>query len=298
VPGPRIVKALHEARPELMQGYRAGDDCFFLVEEAWVRCQIDRRLASLRQRLERVLYDRTASHEYTRQLKDHIDANRSRYEKGIADALQRGELGALVRQYLDKEQQIIRDWYERMARERSRLNREAKEQQTRLAAIEAERKQVERRQAEIRAAGQLDSPVGKLPLSFHDLLGLVPLLLLSTAALMLRSQRRLHLLRASFEEHGQGVEKDPDALKLTLPLWLDPAGGRWSRWLAHGFFQAPAAAALVATVQLMTEYELLFGDSREKAAGILIATVVALCVYALLYVHLEIARRRAPRLQE
>ena len=124
-PPPQIVRMLQEARPE----FDFSDDCFFRTEDELVKCLVNRELAPINERLADVLYDCTESHSYTEKLKTPIEANRQRYRQGFSAAIGRAEIAAWVREYLDGERSIIRNWYEELAIQRLGLQAVAEQQQ-------------------------------------------------------------------------------------------------------------------------------------------------------------------------
>lgn len=289
-PRTSLVRRLQKTRPELMEGYDSDDRCFFLVEAEWMRCRIDQKLDPIGKRLFRVLYDRTESHEHTARLEEKITENRKHFRDGLEAAIGRAALGEWVREYLNRERAIIRSWYEQMARERSRSQREEAKQQELMAANRAERETLEQRKGEIAAASRLETPIGTLPLSFHDLIGVVPLVLALTGIPLVRSQQRLIELRRRFQSEAPADEAERDILGLTMPLWLDPSG-RWPGYLlALVTLSLPALAALAGLVQLLTNP----GMPSGSLMGIAIATGVAVAAHGTAYARLLKAAARAP----
>ena len=289
-PPTRIIRELRELRPAIMANYELRDDCFFRLEDDWVRCFIAGKLTPIHNRLERVLYDRTQSHDFTRKLEDPIRANQENYEQGLAAALARAELAKWVRTYLDEENKIIRRWYEAVARERLELIREGKQQETLLAQNQEQRTSLEIRKTAISQTGKLDTPIGSLPLAFLDLLTLLPLILLATASMLLRSQSRLLELHRNFARHGPTEETEPDALRLTLPMWLDSPGGGMAGIFVLILILVPGIAALFGIGQLVTNPGLNIGPLQLNAT--IAATIGAAAIYAVLYVKLCMAWRR------
>jgi hypothetical protein len=287
-----VMSALREARPDIMRTYESGDDCFFLVEIDWIRCEIDVLLEPIRTRLGRVLYDRTASHEYTQALKASVSPNRERYEAGLPDAVARAEFAAWVREYLEEERTVIRRWFEDLAGERLDLLRREAELHARLEQNEADREALEARQREIREAGRLETPIGPLPLSFHGVLALLPLVMLLAGTFLLRSERRLLALRRDFEAQGPEDETRPEALRLTMPLWLDPGRGVVAGTLVLALFVLLAVAAAVGLARLAAN-PLLRGDGdRLAVVGIVPLTLGVGAFYIRYFVSLARAWRR------
>lgn len=287
-----VMSALREARPDIMRTYESGDDCFFLVEIDWIRCEIDVLLEPIGTRLGRVLYDRTASHEYTQALEASVSANRERYEAGLPDAVARAEIAAWVREYLEEERALIRRWFEDLARERQALQRREAELHARLEQNEADREALEARQREIREAGRLETPIGPLPLSFHGVLALLPLVMLLAGTFLLRSERRLLALRRDFKAQGPEDETRPETLRLTMPLWLDPGRGVVAGTLVLALFVLLAVAAAVGLARLAAN-PLLRGDGdRLAVVGIVPLTLGVGAVYVRYFVSLARAWRR------
>jgi hypothetical protein len=224
-----------------------------------------------------------------------VSANRERYEAGLPDAVARAEIAAWVRDYVEEERALIRRWFEDVARERQALQRLEARQQARLEQNEADRDALEARQGEIRDAGRLETPIGPLPLSFHGVLALLPLVMLLSGTLLLRSERRLLALRRDFAAQGPEDETRPGTLRLTMPLWLDPARGVVAGTLVLALFVLLAAAAAVGLVQLAAN-PLLRGDGDRLAlVGVAPLTICAGAVYVGYLVSVARAWRRAPR---
>lgn len=283
-PSTDIIKKLREVRPNMMAAYNFRDACFFRLETDWVRCKIYKSLKPIRGRLERVLYDRTASHEYTRKLASAIDENRKKYETGLANALGRGEPTKWVRNYLDDESAIIRRWYEAVAQERGALTRNAKKQKILLAQNEEQKERLESRKEEISQSGKLDTPIGSLPLAFLDTVILLPLLLFVTGFMLLRSQSRLLALYQGFQRQGPEEETGSEALKLTMAMWLDPAVGRLAGTAILILILTPGIAALVGIGRLVTSSGLNMGFLQLffTIAGTLVAAVFYAAQYVML----------------
>lgn len=288
-----VIAALRQAHPDIMRTYESGDNCFFLVEVEWIRCEIDMRLEPIRSRLGRVLYDRTASHEYTEALEASVSTNRNRYEAGLPDAVARAEVAAWVQEYLDEERALIRRWFEDLARERLALQGREAEQRGRLEQNQADREALDARQRDIREAGRLETPIGPLPLSFHGLLALLPLVMLLAGTLLLRSERRLLALRRDFEAQGPKDETRPETLRLTMPLWLDPARGVVAGTLVLALFVLLAVAAAVGVAQVATNPLLRSDGDRLALVGIVPLTLGVGTVYVSHFVSLTRAWRRA-----
>jgi len=280
-PPGRIIAALREARPEIMADYDLRDNCFFRIEDNWARCYIDRRLAPIRQRLERVLYDRSESHEYTRMLEASIRANREKYEQGFKAALERAEHPDWVRVYLEEENNIIRSWYEALAKKRLQLMKEAKQQEELLNRNEEQRASLENRKQEISQSGKLDTPVGALPLAFLDTITLLPLILVVAGTMLLRSQSRLQELRQNFQVHGSEEEKGPDALRLTMPMWLDLERSFIAGLFALMSLLVPGIVAIFGIVKLLSNPGLNISNLQLyfTIAGTLVAATVYLTHY-------------------
>lgn len=283
-PANHIIEKLTQARPEIMRTYKRGSDCFFRLDEDWLRCLVAEKLRPVRQRLERVLYDRTDSHEYTKRLKLQIRENQDKYTDGLADAIARAEIADWVRTYLEGEKSIIRHWYEDLAQERSRLMMAQKQQQSLLTQNEEQLVKLEQRNKEIRESGKLNTPVGALPLAFLDLLTLLPLILLISGNMLLRSQSRLFELRHKFQLNGPADETEYDALRLTLPIWLDASRGYSAGLLVLALLLVPAIAALFGVGQLMTSPGLKINPFLQNIT--IAGSVIAASIYAVQYINL------------
>jgi len=291
VPPARFIATMRKTRPDMMASYEIKDDCFFRLEDDWARCFIDRKLAPIHQRLERVLYDRTESHDYTRKLETSIRYNREKYVQGLASALAQAESGKWVRSYLEQENKIIRRWYEEASRKRLQLLGESKEQQKELQRLLAEKEEqvasLENRKKEIGQSGKLNTPVGTLPLAFMDTLTLLPLMLLATGIMLLRSQSRLLELHQKFRRHGPDEETGEEALKLTLPTWLSLNGNLFAESLVILVLLVPGMAALFGIEQLATNPGLKISASQLTIT--ISVTLVVAAVYAFLFVKLLMA---------
>ena len=284
VPARHVAEALTQARPEIMSAYKSGSDCFFRLGDDWLRCLVAEKLRPIRQRLERVLYDRTDSNEYTSRLKLQIRENQEKYTDGMTAAIAQAEIADWVRTYLEEEKAIIRRWYEDLARERSQLMSEQEQQQSLLTRNEEERAKLEQRKKEIGESGKLNTPVGTLPLAFLDLLTLLPLILLISGNMLLRSQARLFELRHEFQLNGPDDETESDALRLTLPIWLDAPRGYASGLLVMVLLLVPAIAALVGVGQLMTNPGLKISPLLQNIT--IVGSVIAASLYAVQYINL------------
>lgn len=287
VPPARFIVAMRKTRPDMMASYEIKDDCFFRLEDDWARCFIDSKLAPIHQRLERVLYDRTESHDYTRKLETSIRNNREKYVQGLASALGQAEPAKWVRSYLEQENKIIRRWYEETSAKRGQLLEESKEQQRLLTENEEQIASLENRKKEIGQSGKLNTPVGTLPLAFLDTLTLLPLILLATGIMLLRSQSRLLELHQKFRRHGPDEETGEEALRLTLPTWLSLNGNLFAESFVILVFLVPGMAALFGIEQLATNPGLKISASQLTAT--ITATLVVAAVYAFLFVKLLMA---------
>jgi hypothetical protein len=180
-----------------------------------------------------------------------------------------------------------------LARERLALQRRETEQRERLERNQAGREALDARQREIREAGRPETPIGPLPLSFHGLLALLPLVMLLAGTLLLRSQRRLLVLRRDFEAQGPEDEIRPETLRLTMPLWLDPARGVVAGTLVPALFVLFAVAAAVGGAQLAANPLLRSDGDRLALVGIVPLTLGAGAVYVSQVVSLARAWRGA-----
>lgn len=287
VPPAHVIRALYKARPDMMASYESKDDCFFRLEYAWARCFINSKLTPIHQRLQRVLYDRTESHDYTSKLGASIRNNREKYVQGLATALGKAEPANWVRTYLEEENKIIFRWYDEINSERLELLEESREQQTLLTENEEQIARLENRKKEIGQSGKLDTPVGSLPLTFLDTLTLLPLILLATGIMLLRSQSRLLELHQKFQRHGPDEETGEEALRLTLPMWLSSNGSRFAEPFVILVFLVPGMAALFGVEQLVTNPGLKISSSQLNVT--ITGTLVVAAIYAVQYVKLLMA---------
>ena len=285
VPSPAIIRKLREARPNIMKVYKLRDDCFFRLETDWVQCQIDKSLTPIQERLARVLYDRTESHEITRELKSAINENREKFEAGLSGAMSRGEPAKWVRQYLDAENAIIRTWYERIAEQLLKREREARERKEQLTRNETQEENLESRKKEISQSGKFDTPIGPLPVAFLDTLTLLPLLLFASGWLLLRSQSRLLALYQGFQRQAPEEEGSAEAMKLTLSMWLDPVAGRLAGLAVLIVMLIPGIAALVGMIQVLTS------PGLDMAPVQLAGTLLSAAFFAMQYARLCLAWR-------
>jgi len=284
-PAPRILRALRAARTEI----DFSDDCFFRLEDDLVKCLVDRELAPVHDRLAEVLYDRGESHRYTARLNEAVEANRKRYQQGFSAAVGGADIAGWVREYVDTEIAIIRDWHEELADELMGLLQDATQQRTLLTQNEAQRASLASRKEEISSAGRLDTPVGPLPLAFHDILALLPLIMLATASMLVRSHLQLLILRRNFRLHGPDEETQPQALRLTMPMWLDPLAGHAVSLLVLSLLMLPGIAAIVGLLQLVSSPGLAF--SFAESTFTFVATLAAAVVFAAYYAKLVIMWR-------
>ena len=275
-----IVRKLQKAYPD----YDMSDRCFFRLEDNWLSCLVDRKLMPINERLSRVLYDRTESHEITRKLSDSIEANRQQYNEGFSAAMGRAELAEWVRSYLEEEKTVIRNWYEYVARERLKLSDDARQQQVLLTRNEKQRANLELRKKEISQAGRLNTPIGPLPLAFHNILSPLPLIMLVTGIMLLRSQSRLLVLRNNFQQYGPDEETAPDAIRLVMPMWLDPLGSRAAGLIVLVILLVPGIAAIAGMGQLVTSPGLSTGNGQLSIA--LVGTLAAAGFYTVHYAKL------------
>ena len=283
-PATSIIRKLRTTYPEIMSNYNYKDNCFFRIEIDWLRCAINKRLAPLHNRLERVLYDRTESHELTKILETEIRLNREKYESGLSGAIGQAKLSQWVRDYLNKEKKIIRRWYEEVAKKRLQLISEAKKQQKLLTQNKERRINLENRKEEIKQSGKLVTPIGALPLAFLDMLTLLPLILVVTATMLLRSQSRLLKLRQNFQIHGPDEEKGSEALRLTMPIWLNLETSFLTSLFVLLLLMVPSIAAILGIIQLITNPGLSISDLQLDIT--ITGTLAAILVYAIYYFKL------------
>jgi len=293
-PRAEVVHRLRERRPELMAGHDQ-DPCFWHIEFEWIRCEIEEARADIDAALGRVLYDRSASHVHTRRLAAAIDEVRERFERGLGDAVARGDLVDWTRTHLEREQRAVRSWYEEMARLRGEKSRERSQQAARLAVLEDERRALEQRRAEIADAGVLDTPVGRLPVGFGDLIRLLPALLLAGATGLVRSHARMirlrhwaHRLQGSFP----GIVDQRGYWRLITPLWLDPLRSHALNLAVLALLLLPVAVALgVAWDVRALQLRLAVADGAGAVPAELVAGAV-LIGYLAAYVHLVLVFTR------
>jgi hypothetical protein len=256
-----IIKALREARPRVMQNYD-DDPCFFEVDLEWMRCQVARKLEPINSRLAGVLYNRTTSHEYTQQLESKIQPNRDRYHEGFGAAVAREQLVPWVQEYVENEQKLIRQWFEEMASERSALALQVKQQNELIASNKQKHQELALSRQELSKTGRPQTPFGPLPLTFDGILVLLPLLILLTATLLVRSQHRLHVLRGHYLATVQIDESERILLNVTMPLSPDPMGNRVQAIFILLGFALPAMVAVIGAKLLISIPELAkYGDT-------------------------------------
>ena len=107
--------------------------------------------------------------------------------------------------------------------------------------------------------------------------------------MLLRSHLQLLILRRNFQLHGPDEETQPQALRLTTPMWLDPLGGHAISLLVLSLLMLPGIAAIVGLVQLVSSPGRAF--SFAESTFTFVATPAAAVVFAAFYAKVVIMWR-------
>lgn len=287
-----VIIALRREHPEVMRNYKE-DRCFFEIELDWVKCQVNGKLQPINKRLSRVLYDRTMSHEYTKELQDTVQSNRNRYDEGFETALAEQELVPWVQGYLEEERKIIRRWYETMADTRSALTRNTKKQRDLLDNHIVEREALKLSRQELSKLGKPQTPFGPLPLTFQGILVLLPSVLLLTAILLVRSQHRLYVFREHYIAYSPPEEDEKSLLNLIMPLSPDPDGNTVGAIGVLLGYSLPVIIALLGAKRLVSIPELAGYGDQITVLGIVPITAILLVVFVFYLRGLALAWRNA-----
>lgn len=225
-PGSKIIRLLNDLRPNLMENYHIKNNCFFRIETDWVACKVAEKYKPINDKLFRVLYDRSLSHQYTSKLEKEIEANKKIYIAGLTSATADANLKQWVTEYLDEEQTVIRNWYKYIARERLKLQKKSNSHQQTIDKHLLEKIYLEQRRAEFNHKSEINTPIGPIKLAFHDLLSFLPFMGLCVLSFLIRSTNRQLDLRSTIQRNGTPEETTKEALKLTLPIWIEPFNSR------------------------------------------------------------------------
>lgn len=282
-PGSDIIRILIRESPEQVKKIQSASSCFWKQEEHWIRCEIAAARSKIDKQLSRLLYDRTQSHELTAKLRKKINQNRERFLNGLDNAISHGQLPGWTREYLDREQREIRQWFEEGAEQRLQLISKQKEQKKQLRPMEEKKAELNKRKEEISAFRKLETPFGELPVGFDVLLALLPALMLISGIALLLSQKKLLRFRHGMHELNERFESVPKQAKhwqLILAMWLDPLNGRLNNAGAALLFMAPA---LIAIISIFALYEL---PSEVNENGGIDSSTMSLMIVVLLATYL------------
>lgn len=286
VPGYHVISLLKKSRPDMMRHYDLKDDCFFRVETDWVACLVSQKRKPINNKLDRVLYDRTMGHEYTALLEKDVEANREKYESGLPKALSGGKLKQWVSEFLKEEQAIIRQWYENMARDRNALTEKSKLHQQVLEIHKLAQVTLDQRKKSFSHTGEIDTPIGPIKLGLHDILASVPFVGLFILSALIKSTRRQLIIRSTFQANGPADETTPEALSLTMPIWLEPFNPRINNILLLVGLAFLAMATLFGLWQVISNPGLAVVEVNLNNIFIVILTMLAAVIFTFLYVRL------------
>ena len=289
VPDSDIIRTLIKERPEQAKQIQSASSCFWKQEDHWIRCEITAARSEIDKQLSRLLYDRTQSHELTAKLREKINQNRERFLNGLDNAVGHEQLSDWTREYLDREQREIRQWFEERAEQRLQLIRNQKEQKKQLMPMEEKKAELNKRKEEISAFRKLETPFGELPVGFDVLLALLPALMLISGIALLLSQKRLLRLRHGMHELNERFESVPNQAKhwqLILAMWFDPLNRRLNNAGAALLFMAPALVAIVSIFALYGLPSEVNENGRIDSSTMSLMIVVLLAIYLWAYIRL------------
>ena len=291
-PDSDIIRILIRERPEQAKQIQSASSCFWKQENHWLRCKIAAARSEIDKQLSDLLYDRTSSHELTARLRKKINKNRERFLNGLDNAIGNEQLPDWTREYLDREQREIRQWFEEQAEQRLQLLRNQKEQEQQLASLEEEMAELDKRKQVISDIRKLETPFGRLPVGFDDLLALLPVLMLISGIALLRSQERLLRFRHGMHELNERFESVTDQSqhwRLILAMWLDPLKGRLSNAGAALLFMAPALIAIVSIIALYGLPSGVNENGRIDSSTLSVMVVVLVAIYLWATIRLTMA---------
>ena len=288
VPNHEIIWLLRKSRPEFMENFQTGDNCFFRTEIDWIRCLVDQKRRPIKDRLFRVLYDRTSAHVYTALLEQEIQANDAKYQASLPKALSQAGLKKWVKEYLGEEQAIIRRWYEHMAHKRSELVRQSRLYQEALEEHKLAEAKLDRRKQEFSHTGEVSTPIGPVTLALHDILASVPFVGLFILSMLVKSTNRQLLIRSAFHKYATEDETTRDVLSLAMPVWLEPYQHRIVKLVFLGGLALVAIITLYGLWQIINNPGLEVAQVNLNSHFIIAMTVLAACVFTFLFIQLVI----------
>lgn len=309
----RGVKALPVLSPEFLRrhpDFREARDkpCFWLAQDAWLRCEVATRLEALHEFATRPLRYRRAPPfvrmELLPPLAAQLDAlQRSFRERWLGNApawqaapsdgtsLQQG-LSAFLADYAQAF--TVRAY--QIGGRRSDLDSARRAAERERAPLEIAQARAEKRLDQVKAFRNVETPIGQLPVGLDELVLIFPVLLaagfLSCASLLADTLR----LRGAFHRFARELDQErtlftDDHVALVAPLWLDPLAGRWSRAATLAILAIPALVFLAA-IALLFLNRLLLGDFPDTAR---LSPPVYMILYALCGALIAEAFRRVAR---
>jgi len=285
-PSNTIIKSLQQSRPEMMQHYDSADNCFFKLEIDWVACQVEKNRKPITDYLSSLFNDRSLPQQYTALLNREISSNTQKYHSSLANALSQGNLKAWVKEYLDQEQAILKRWLEDMLIKANEQHRLA----SNLASIQKYYKQVAaeltKRKQEFNQMGEIDTPLGPVKLGLHDILASLPLAGLCILIMLVKSTIRQLAIRTAFQAKGPENETTPEALTLTMPIWLEPFKYRMLNFVLIGALAVIAIATMYGLWQVVTNPGLTVANVNFNNYFLIALTCLTAVVFVMLYTQL------------
>ena len=272
--------------PDLMKNYQLDDKCFFKLETDWVACQVDHKRKPIDNKLFGFLHNRSVDRKYTDSLKVEIKANQNKYRTNLSSAMSQADLKQLLREYLGEESAIIRKWYVDMARAWLDLEKESKSHQETKNEHALAKDRLDQRKLDFSQTGEIDTPIGTIKLGFHDLISLLPFLVLCILTVLINSTCRQLILRSTFQANGPKDETTHEALSLTMSIWLEPFRSRIYNAVLLIVLVVLAIIALFGLWQIVTNPGLEVAEVNLNDGFIIACTMLAGIVFALRYMRL------------
>jgi hypothetical protein len=285
-PSDAIIKLLHKSRPEIMQHYSPGDNCFFELEVNWVACQVERKHKPITDFITTFFNDRSLPQEYTALLKQKISENQEKYHARLAGALSQGKLKTWSDKYLRQEAEIISNWLTDMAKKGNEKINLAQILQIKQLQYQQLVTELDQRKQEFSRMGEIDTPIGPVKLGLHDILASIPFVGLFILSMLVKSISRQLAIRAAFRAEAPADETAPEALTLTMPVWLEPYQPRMLNLGLLGGFALLAIAALFGLWQVVTNTGLVITKVNINNYFLIALTSLTAVVFVILYVQL------------
>jgi len=299
IPSSNIRASLNQTRPALMRSYSTSNECFFLIEEDWLNCELNSKRKPINEKLFRVLYDRTPGHLHTQKLRSEIDIQRKKFQQQRAERVAGGELIAWFQESLEAERKTIRRWYIEMARLRQVADKDLQKHEEKLKQHNDWLATLDSRKQELTLAGKISTPLGPIKLAFHDLLSLFPLFTLGLFSLMLFSQKRQLILRDLYIDESDMSESDYSIISQIMPIVIDPEREALSRRILTFLpFIIPPVFAWVSWLQLRSHpaFEIVgltLNQPFIRVATGLVTLIFAYIFFGLLAQNLKISKQSA-----